>query len=1182
MRRYIMLLLVLIVTNISGQTQDEYRISLKSRVFIPAVSSRAEIENIRSKNILLQFSESLNRERVEQLRNAGVVIHGQVSSYTLSLLVEDKNMLSGIAGIRWGGGLEPYDKTSSKLYEMEDEFYFIVNFHYALNAADYIESVKAAGGILVHGIYPGGNDLLVKGDKALVDRLAELDPVAFIYPASQKLINGEQLHKCPGPLGAFGYLPMFVTQGNGWDGPGLNSVNLKYHFVNGTPDVVGEHAEVVAALETWGKYAQINWSSTNLPNQNKSIDIIWGSLDHGCGFPFDGPSGVLGHCFYPDDSNPETIAGDMHFDEDEFWQIGKDIDVFTVALHEAGHGLGLNHSDDPDAVMFPFYNEPVADLRPDDINGIRALYAARNTSRTSPPVFQPAAGTYPSPLEIKLDYGSGSTAQNTRIYYTLNGSEPTPYSYEFVPGSDYIFQRYSNTIKARAFRLGHTPSTVVTASYILQQSNLTVENPVITPNGGTFNGSVQVSISSPSAQSTVRYTTNGSEPTQSSTAYTSPLTISSPTVLKAKAFKTNYTPSQTVTANFAFNTQLQPPVAHPQPGVYSTPVAVQLSSPVSGAMIYYTTDGNIPTTSSNLYTSPVQISQTILLKAVTFLNNSTSDIFSGWYNLNVSSTSPVINPNGGQFTGSVAITLSTTTPGGIIRYTTNGAEPTAFSTVYSAPFNLGVGQHTVKAKTYHQSLSPSTTSTALFVVYEGSAVKVADPVITPFSTQTFTTAIPVTITCATEGALIRYTVGFDALPPDPQPTGGGSITYTGKFNIGSPGQNIFIKVRAYKEGLTQSNIIQTGMLSVVTPSGTVAAPSITPEGGVFHNNVQVTLATVTAFAQILYTRDGSEPDSFLPILLPTSVYNAPFTLSRSTVIRAKGTRTFFSDSNVSEAEFILKCGTPVINPDTGTFPESVQLTMTGITSNASIRYTLDGSEPSNTSLLYSGPFVLLPGSYVLKAKAFRANYENSETAVAQIEVTEPAVIPSILSHPADVQVDEGETAVFTVEVSGTPLPGIQWLRNSVILPGETSGSLVLENIQIGDAGEYRAKVFNSAGEVFSNTALLRVNSTTSVNEYRLAGIPDDYELKGNYPNPFNPSTIISFGIPEESKVVVNIFNIMGELVEVLLNGLRPAGFYERKWDASGYASGMYLLKITSESVSGNRSFSKIHKLILIK
>jgi hypothetical protein len=1161
--------------------QEEYKIRLKSREFIPEAVLNINKINSSNRNLIIQFNEPLNRDIIVSLINNGIKINGQVSSHALSVYTDNRNMLSSIEGIRWAGAMEPRDRISSRVYDMGEELYLVVNFHNSEIPINYYDIITDAGGIVLHQNYPGDNDLVIKISKAYVDKIAALDAAAYIYPASERLIRGEQVYKCPGPLGEFGLIPLYVSQGNGWDGPGLGSANLKYHFINGTPDVTGEEAEVTAALNTWSNYVQINWSAAGGPAQNKSFDISWGAGDHGCGFPFTGPGGVLAHCFYPDDTNSEPRAGDMHFDEDELWRIGSDIDVYTVALHEAGHGLGLNHSDDPNAIMYPYYDGPVADLRTDDISGIRSMYAIRNTPKTSPPSFNPVSGSYSSPLEVTLNYGSGSTAQNTKIFYTLNGSEPTRNSYEFTPGS-YILLRYSGVVKARAFREGYSPSDIVSSGYLLQQSNLTVLNPVITPNGGNYSNNVQVSISCPTELAVIRYTTDGSEPGPSSFAYSSPLTLNSNTTLKVKAFRTNYNPSQTVTALFNISSQVPPPSVFPQPGIYSQPVSVYLSTPLTGAKIYYTTNGTTPTASSNLYSSPVVISQTTQLKAITIYNGMNSPVFEGWYNMGTTATTPQIIPAGGVFTGSVQVSMSTTTPGGVIRYTRNGAEPTAYSDIYNSPFNLGVGNHIVKAKTFHQSFGPSSTSSVSFIVYDPSTTQTATPVIKPFSTQTFTSPIPVSITCATEGALIRYTVGFDQLPADPQPTGGGSITYNGPFTIGVTGQNIFIKVRAFKDGLTSSNIVQTGMLSIVSPAGVVAAPVITPNGGVFHNNVQVTLSTSTQFAQILYTRDGSEPNSYLPIQSPTFIYNSPVTLNRSTHLKAKGTRTQFTDSNVSGAEFILKCGNPEITPAGGVFTDSVSIAVTTITTNAQLRYTLDGSEPGLSSALYSGPLKLYPGSYVLKVKAFRTNFEDSETVIAQIEVNETASAPVIISHPVSQVVYEGETAVFSIEAAGTPAPEVQWLRNSVALPGEISDSLVLENVQPGDAAEYSARVYNSAGTVYSNSAALTVNSPTSAGEYRLAGIPEVYEMKGSYPNPFNPSTRISFGIPVESKIVLKVYSMTGELVEVLLNDIRPAGYYEKIWDAAGYASGVYLLSVTTESLSGERSFSNISKLILLK
>lgn len=89
---------------------------------------------------------------------------------------------------------------------------------------------------------------------------------------------------------------------------------------------------------------------------------------------------MLAHALYPPPANPEPEAGDVHFDDDELWRIGADVDMYTVALHEIGHALGIGHSDSPSAVMYAHYTGPLTGLGIDDIYAIRALYAQAGSS----------------------------------------------------------------------------------------------------------------------------------------------------------------------------------------------------------------------------------------------------------------------------------------------------------------------------------------------------------------------------------------------------------------------------------------------------------------------------------------------------------------------------------------------------------------------------------------------------------------------------------------------------------------------------------------------------------------------------------------------------------------------------------------------------------------------------------
>ncbi|MGD8306010.1 MAG: T9SS type A sorting domain-containing protein [Ignavibacteria bacterium] len=87
------------------------------------------------------------------------------------------------------------------------------------------------------------------------------------------------------------------------------------------------------------------------------------------------------------------------------------------------------------------------------------------------------------------------------------------------------------------------------------------------------------------------------------------------------------------------------------------------------------------------------------------------------------------------------------------------------------------------------------------------------------------------------------------------------------------------------------------------------------------------------------------------------------------------------------------------------------------------------------------------------------------------------------------------------------------------------------------------------------------------------GLPYDYNLSQNYPNPFNPTTRINFSIPERQIVTIRVYNILGEIVSVLLNEIREPGSYSLTFDAYNLPGGVYFYSITAGSFTASYKMS---------
>jgi len=243
-------------------------------------------------------------------------------------------------------------------------------------------------------------------------------------------------------------------------------------------------------------------------------------------------------------------------------------------------------------------------LSSNNISGVTLSPKCSNVS------YSPIAGTYNVPQSISLT----SATSGATIRYTTDGSTPsqangTVYTTAISVGT-------TTTLKAIAYKTGMTDSDPVSATYTIQL--LTVANPSFSPSAGTYSAAQSVAISSATVGATIRYTTDGSNPSETvGTIYTTAVNVSQNTTLKAIAYKTDMINSGIVSG--VYNIKCASPAFGVAAGTYNIPQSISLTSATSGATIRYTTDGSTPSQANGtVYTTTISVGTTTTLKAIAY------------------------------------------------------------------------------------------------------------------------------------------------------------------------------------------------------------------------------------------------------------------------------------------------------------------------------------------------------------------------------------------------------------------------------------------------------------------------------------------------------------------------------------------------------------------------------------
>src|ERR1039457_36200 len=340
-------------------------------------------KNLLRSHAVVEFASPPSPGDLAQLGDLGVKLLSALSDRAFIVSVPDSNGPNIVPNITWIGRFAPADKISARVAgrpSPDRAPYFIAEFHPDVDMNDARSIAIASGMRIVENPDLLDHDLLVQGTLADVSALSEWDEVEYIFPAAMDLVRSVPVNACAGALTSQGPVSHGVpTIGDGWDGPGRNAAALNYSFTSVTEKLPADSAksEIVRAFSEWAKYASLTFTLTANTTAPRPLAVLFARGAHGDPYPFDGPGGMLAHTFYPYPSNPEPIAGDLHFDDDENWRIGLDTDLFSIALHETGHALGLGHSDNPADVMYPYYRR-VTGLSQGDIAAILTLYAAQS------------------------------------------------------------------------------------------------------------------------------------------------------------------------------------------------------------------------------------------------------------------------------------------------------------------------------------------------------------------------------------------------------------------------------------------------------------------------------------------------------------------------------------------------------------------------------------------------------------------------------------------------------------------------------------------------------------------------------------------------------------------------------------------------------------------------------------
>ena len=438
------------------------------------------------------------------------------------------------------------------------------------------------------------------------------------------------------------------------------------------------------------------------------------------------------------------------------------------------------------------------------------------------------------------------------------------------------------------------------------------------------------------------------------------------------------------------------PTFNPQSCGFTGSIDVTISSE-EGATIYYTTNGDTPTTGSTQYQGAITINATTTIKALAVNGDKTPSQAQATYTKINSIESPTFSPAEGTYNNAQSVTMTSATEGATIYYTTDGTTPTTESTPYTEAITVD-GNANIKAI----AVTAEGTSSVSTVSYYFHAVT---PQFSPETNTIFTEGeeLEINISSTTVGATIYYTI--DGSDPKTSDT---KIKYSEVITLS---EAAIIKAYAVKEGYEPSEVATATYIE----QGTVLTPILSLTPGTYQTAQECTISCGTEGATIYYSINGNE---YVVIEDNTTI-----SITQNTSISAYAIKEGMTDSQVISETYTLIVPTPTINPGGDKYIEAQNVTISAV-EGATIYYTTDGTTPTTESTLYTGAITVSEPT-TIKATAYVEGWTMSNPATAEYDFYVKLQAP-VISKPSGnystiikvtITCEEGATIHYTTDDS---------------------------------------------------------------------------------------------------------------------------------------------------------------------